>query len=195
MANLALESLRLVVRDLDEAELRWALIGGLAVSARAEPRFTRDVDVCVVVPDDATAEQSVLRLGRRGYGVLSIVEHQQAGRLATVRLAAPGVAGVVVDLLFASSGIEPEIVQDAEPLELLPGLVVRVARVPHLVVLKLLARDDRTRPQDGADLLALRGVLTHTDQADIRRLAQLVCARGFHRERDLVALADDYLAG
>ena len=62
MANLALESLRLVVRDLDEAELRWALIGGLAVSARAEPRFTRDVDVCVVVPDDATAERSVPQL-------------------------------------------------------------------------------------------------------------------------------------
>ena len=40
-----------VLRDLSDAfttqRQRFALVGGLAVSARAEPRFTRDVDVAV----------------------------------------------------------------------------------------------------------------------------------------------------
>jgi len=33
-----------------------ALVGGLAVSARAEPRLTRDVEVAVAVAGDAEAE-------------------------------------------------------------------------------------------------------------------------------------------
>ncbi len=36
--------------------LRWALIGGLAVAVRAEPRFTRDVDLAVAVADDRELE-------------------------------------------------------------------------------------------------------------------------------------------
>lgn len=39
------ESLRRLARDAAALQLQWALIGGFAVSARAEPRFTRDVDV------------------------------------------------------------------------------------------------------------------------------------------------------
>ena len=41
-------ALRRVTADLDRRRLGWALVGGFAVSARAEPRFTRDVDVAVV---------------------------------------------------------------------------------------------------------------------------------------------------
>jgi hypothetical protein len=40
---------------LEHAGARWALIGGLAVSTRIEPRFTRDIDLAVSVPDDASA--------------------------------------------------------------------------------------------------------------------------------------------
>ncbi|MBA3393554.1 MAG: hypothetical protein H0T89_12975 [Deltaproteobacteria bacterium] len=39
-----------------------ALIGGLAVSARTEPRFTRDIDVAVAVADDESAEAIVPEL-------------------------------------------------------------------------------------------------------------------------------------
>jgi len=135
-------------RDLADLGRRWALLGGLAVSARTEPRFTRDADLAVVVADDRDAERLVLALQQRAYRVVSAVEQEATGRLATVRLAPPGEAeqGVVIDLLFASSGIEPEIVAAAEPLETLPGLEVPVARLSHLIALKVLARDDRTRP-------------------------------------------------
>ncbi len=36
--------LRRARRLITEMRVPWALIGGLAVSVRAEPRFTRDVD-------------------------------------------------------------------------------------------------------------------------------------------------------
>ena len=90
--------------------------------------------------------------------------------------------------------IEPELVESAEPLELLPGVVAPVARAAHLVVLKLLARDDQSRPQDAADLVALRPRLTVADEGEVQRLAALVMERGYHRDRDLIGLAAAYLA-
>ena len=66
--------------------------------------------------------------------------------------------GIVVDLLFASSGIEPEIVAAAQPLEVVAELRVSVARTGHLIAMKLLARDDRHRPADADDLRALATV-------------------------------------
>ena len=44
--------LRQAAADLDAIGARWAVIGGLAVAFRAEPRFTKDVDVAVAVADD-----------------------------------------------------------------------------------------------------------------------------------------------
>jgi len=56
------------------------------------------------------------------------------------------------------------------------------------------ARNDETRPQDAIDLRVLRPLLTPTDHDEVRRLVSLVMARGFDRDRDLLALADEYLA-
>jgi len=63
--------------------------------------------------------------------------------------------GPVVDLLFASSGIKQVAVAEAEPIQLLPDLTVKVARTGHLVALKVLSRDDARRRQDFVDLRAL----------------------------------------
>lgn len=104
MTNAVLETLARLVADLDSLDVGWALVGGLAVSTRVEPRFTRDVDVVVVAGSDGDAEQGILRLQGLGYGVASLVEQEYLGRLATVRLLPPSGGGVVVDLLFASSG-------------------------------------------------------------------------------------------
>src|SRR5215472_6784291 len=69
--NVLSDALRQVASDLDRRKLRWALVGGFAVSARAEPRFTRDIDVAVAVSDDADSEDLVRLLlgdGRVGLG-------------------------------------------------------------------------------------------------------------------------------
>jgi hypothetical protein len=110
--------LRSVALDLADLHLRWALVGGLAVSARTEPRFTRDIDLVIAAAGDRDAEQAVHALQRRGYRVHALVEQEAASRLATARLVPRGEddAGIVLDVLFASSGIEPEIADAAEPL-------------------------------------------------------------------------------
>lgn len=66
--------LHAVALDLAALRLRWAVVGGLAVSARTEPRFTRDVDLVIAVSDDQGAEQAVHSLQRRGYHVHALEE-------------------------------------------------------------------------------------------------------------------------
>lgn len=102
---------------------------------------------------------------------------------------------VVVDLLFASSGVEPEIAAAADRLEILPGLEVPVATVGHLLVTMLLARDDDTRPQDAADLRALRAAAGSDDLNEARTTVALVTERGYARRRDLAAALRDLIDG
>jgi len=189
-------ALRDVASALDRLRHSWALVGGLAVSARGEPRFTRDIDLAVAVADDATAEALVHSLVGSGYRILASLDQEQVGRLATVRLEAPteGPAGVVVDLLFASSGIEAEVVRDAEVLEVLPGLRVPVARRGHLLTLKLLS-DSPGRPQDRVDIVALLREATPADLEEVRQLAVLISQRGYARGRDLLSSLEQYVRG
>lgn len=189
-------ALRGIASDLDVLHISWALVGGFAVSVRTEPRFTRDVDVAVLVDDDPAAERLVRSLINVGYRLDAIVEQDSVGRLATARMISPGAdrLGAVVDVLFATAGIESEIVAAAEVLEVLPGLLMPVATAGHLVVLKLLARDDETRPQDASDLRALHAVLGAADRAAARTAAELIVERGFARGRPLTALTEAFLA-
>lgn len=186
-------ALRRVAADLGALGQCWAVVGGLAVGARAEPRTTRDVDVAVAVATDAEAEALVHALQARGYKVWALVEQDATERLATARLSVPeaGSGGIVVDLLFASSGIEPDLVAAAEEIELVQSLTVPVARIGHLLALKVLARDDRQRPQDWDDIRALLREATDADIDEGRTALRLIVERGYHRGKRLLADLDE----
>jgi hypothetical protein len=181
------EGLLRLQADLNALGLRWALVGGVAVSIRAEPRTTRDLDVAVSVSGDQEAEKISFLLKLRGYTpepVQHFVETAD-GRLSMARLRLPGAeeAVVGVDLLFAFAGIEDEIVAGADMLELLPGVRVPVASVGHLIALKLLAGRDK----DWADA---RELWSRAHAADIqlaRHSLGLIESRGFQRGKDLSA--------
>ena len=166
------------------AEQRFALVGGLAVSARVEPRFTRDIDLAVAVTDDTEAEELVAHLRRSGYATVALVEQEATGRLATIRLQR-GEDAPTVDLLFASSGIEPETVAAAEPLTVLGDQPLPVARVPHLLAMKILSDDPVERPQDRMDAVSLINVATPEELERTEELLRLITSRGAHRDRDL----------
>lgn len=187
--------LRRLVRDLDDTGFRWALVGGLAVSARARPRFTNDVDLAVSVADDAEAEAVIFALART-YRVVACLEHEARSRLSTVRLLPPkqDEEGIVVDLLFASSGMEPELVAAATSLEVFEGLRLPVAAREHLLAMKVLAMDDVRRPQDRQDIVALIAQATPAELADVRGLLRIIEERGFNRDLDLDARLDVLLA-
>lgn len=185
--------------DLRTLGREWALVGGLAVSARAEPRTTRDVDVVLAAEGDAEAEEIIADLLSRGYGVEGQLEHTDSDRLAGMRLVSPAEPedGLVVDLLFASSGIEHEIIEAAEELEVVAGWSVPVARTGHLITLKVLAyRPDHPeqRPMDLHDALALLAVADDAELQLARDGLALIARRGFDRGKDLQSELDRLLA-
>lgn len=183
--------------DLKAIRAAWALVGGLAVSARAEPRTTRDIDAAIVVSDDREAEKVVVLLRGYGYFPETVLEHTEASRLSAVRLLRESEAeSIFTDLLFASSGIEREVVAEADVLEVLPGIFAPVAKTGHLLALKVLAlRPSRPleRPQDFADI---RELLIVADEDELRRGRQaleLISCRGFDRGKDLEAEFEEQL--
>jgi hypothetical protein len=175
-------ALRQIVADLNVVKARWALVGGLAVSARTIPRFTKDLDFAVAVASDAEAEDVVHRLGSHGYKPIEILEQDYVERLSGVRLAHSG-SDVVVDLLFASSGIENEVVASADHLEVLPRLTAPVATTGHLIALKVLAG----RSQDLTDLGYLIPAASSSELHAARAAVKLIQERGFNRGQDVVA--------
>ena len=170
-----------VLRDaaaiLAKAEARWALVGGLAVSARTEPRFTRDADIAVSVGSDTEAEDLVRRFGQAGYGIKAVVEQEAQDRLATARLLPPGEPeeGLVLDLLFASSGIEPELVA---------AVADRIGQTLVDYYRAMLAIDGVCAVLQGDDMGHRGGLLIsreHLEQYAVpwhKRLAEMVHARG-----------------
>lgn len=160
------------------------LVGGLAVSVRTFPRFTRDVDFTAAVANDAEAEALVFAAQRAGYVVEATLERLGSGRMATVRLRRGNEP--IVDLLFAACGIEAEIACAATSLIVL-GSPVPVATVGHLIAMKLISRDARKRPRDEEDLLALARVADDTEWARAADAVALIEVRGFARQRDLAA--------
>ena len=183
--------------QLDRLEVGWAVIGGLALAVRAEPRQTRDVDVAIAVADDAEAERIVRELVASGYrhAEAGVFEQKSQRRLATVRLLAPGAAGaarpVSVDLFFRSSCIEPELVAAADELEVLGGLSLPVASIGHLIALKVLAG----RAQDLADVDNLLRVARPEDLDRAKEALRLIEARGCQRDRDLQGALARHLGG
>ncbi len=163
---------------------RFALVGGLAVSVRAEVRFTRDVDIAVIVADDSEAELLTHDLRLAGYTAVASVEHETRHRLSTVRLMSP--SGVKVDLLFASSGIEVEIVDSATPIDFDGAGSVPVANAEELLAMKVLSMTD-SRLQDRIDAQRLLQFTPKLDITRVREHLARITSRGYAREQDLEA--------
>ena len=185
-----------IAENLADLDGSWALVGGLAVSSITRPRFTADVDLAVAVEDDLEAERIVRHLMEQGYRVAVTVEQDEVGRLATVRLVPPGDGhtGMMVDILFASSGIEREIVLASREIEIFDGLKIPTASTGHLLALKILSRDDIRRPQDASDIRALLENAQDDDLNEARDALELITARGFHRNRDLQVSLEEAIA-
>lgn len=177
-------ALAAAANDIAAEGKRFALVGGLAVSVRAEVRFTRDVDLAVAVDDDTDAESLVYALKSRGYTTIASVEHEAQSRLATIRLRSP--QGVKVDLLFASSGIERETIERATIVPLPSVGALPIARAEELLSLKVLSMSDE-RLQDRIDARNLLRVNADLDLDCVRENLRLVAERGYARRQDLLA--------
>ena len=192
--NPVFRSLRRVHKDLVTQKAKFALVGGLAVSARGHSRYTADVDIAVAVSSDAESEYLVAALICGGYHVRTLLEQDATGRLATVRLIGPvqTTPEVIVDLLFASCGIEREIVAKADTLEVSRGVRVPVASLGHLIAMKVLS-ESSARLQDQTDLIKLIENAADSELEHARYALLLITERGFNRDRDLLASLEEFI--
>ncbi len=192
----SLESaLRRIPGDMRKVNVRWALVGGFAVSTYAGGRATVDIDVALALDSDSDIDRVVFQLTGLGYQPGVVLEDAETGKAATVRMFAPGPQspGIYVDLLVNTSGIEGEVVAAARPRVLRPGIEMPVASLGHLLALKSLSeRDDRL--QDRIDLQNLLTVASSTDIALAYESADLITERARARNKDLRATLDRYIA-
>ncbi|NJL26729.1 MAG: nucleotidyl transferase AbiEii/AbiGii toxin family protein [Thermoanaerobaculia bacterium] len=176
-----------VGKDLQELGIRWALVGGIAVSLRSEPRTTRDLDIAVATRSNRETDNLIRDLAARGYRRMEPDQHRAhrvTGRVAMDRLLTPkeNVEGVAVDLLFSFSGIEEEIVEAADLVEVSPGHSLPVATRGHLMALKVLAG----RLQDKADFSNLLEEADARDLMEAELAAELIDRRGLHPNRQVL---------
>jgi predicted nucleotidyltransferase len=190
-----LAQLRQAYTDLCALDGRCALVGGFAYGLHVEPRMTKDLDFAIGVNDDKEAEDLMRVLHRRGYQIAQLLEHAELGRLSTLRLRLPQstAATADVDLLFASCGIEPEIVNDAIEFVIAGAGTIRVARIGHLIAMKLLSESDE-RPNDRSDLHGLARAATKSELDAARHAVHLIESRAFHRGRDLPTALERLIA-
>ena len=142
------EELRSIAGALDAAGVRYALVGGVAVSIYATPRATEDIDVLVSSDDIEPAIAALSPLGFRAPGPPFAVA---GGRLRIARvLKVDGADLLPVDLLAPVDPALMPLLADRVVHDV-GGRPVAVVGLASLRVLKRLRRS----PQDMADLDAL----------------------------------------
>jgi hypothetical protein len=136
------------VRFLESQGIGYALIGGLAISVRAMPRATVDVDL-VIAADVERALSLVESLPNSDFAPLfdGVEEVVQSAFILPLRHRR---TNVKVDVAIGLSGFELAAINRAEPMDL-AGLTVSVATAEDLLIMKVLS----DRPQDDQDARGL----------------------------------------
>ena len=88
------------------------------------------------------------------------------------------------DLIFATCGVEREIVASAERVELFPGEWVTTATAESMVAMKILSATAK-RPRDLGDLQAMLRENPTLDDSRVASLLQAIEVRGYSRGQDL----------
>ena len=160
--DVLLDALGALARWLREADVPYALIGGIAVGLQAVPRFTQDIDAVVWTADDRWAE--LVALGERFAIRPRIGDVLGFARRSRVLLLAHE-SGVPIDVSCGALPFEQDLVERAELFDVGP-FSVRVASAEHLIVTKAIAN----RPRDRVDIENLLRVFPDLDTTRARQV-------------------------
>jgi hypothetical protein len=141
---------------LNDADVPWALGGGLACWARGGPETEHDVDFLVRPEDAERAQQALAKAGLRpetppeGW-LLKAYDH-----------------GVLVDLIFSPQGgpVDDDLLERAEALEV-HAMRMPVARLEDVLVQKLLALNEQ-EPDFSSVLELARSLREQVDWDEVR---------------------------
>jgi hypothetical protein len=136
------------VAIVEAAGVEWAVMGGCARNAYAEPRATRDVDL-VVAADPARFAALERELAAHGFTRGSSVgdASEPVPDLVLYR----DTAGRRLDILFAHTAFERSALARRRTLTAFSSLRAHVVSAEDLIIYKLIA----DRPQDRADIAAV----------------------------------------
>ena len=166
------------VAVLEARGMRCALIGGLAVSLRGQPRMTVDVDLVVL----ATVEEA-LQLVHELDGTCFAPLFPGVEEVVTKSFILPlrhRSTGIRVDLAIGMSGFEQRAVHRATPVTI-GGTRIPVVSIEDLLVMKALAG----RPQDDQDIRGL--VAAQRDVIDWSACLELAEKLGEAADLDIVS--------
>lgn len=139
-----LEATAEVTSYLDERQVPYAIIGGMAVQYWGEARQTGDVDVVVLVPTEETpgfVEAAVQRFKPR---IQDAVGFALANRVLLIYAS----SGTPVDISLGIPGYEEEAVGRAVSVDLPRGRAIRIISAEDLIIHKCIAG----RPRDIEDV-------------------------------------------
>jgi len=145
-----------VARALSQAEIPYALIGGIAVGIHSQvPRATQDVDVAV--PSTAARDSIISALEVAGFELVGQFAHS-----LNLRHASGERVQAAIDPAF------DEMIERAEEV-LVGGVVIRIVTAPDLLAMKERAAADPARRRskalrDQADIELLRGDVPDPDE-------------------------------
>lgn len=117
------------------------LIGGIAVSQLSQPRATADIDLLVMLDNDAQIDALQREAGSCGFAprIRDAVPFARQNRVLLLRHAATGIA---VDLALGSLPFEKELVERSA-LHAVGDLQLPLPTVEDLIVLKAVAHRER----------------------------------------------------
>jgi hypothetical protein len=140
-------------KQLSEANIASAVIGGLAVAVWGEPRLTRDVDVKVSLQRDQGA--SLISLLKSNYLFLSDAPIQTLQQIGVLFI--KDATDLRLDLLLADTPFDIQVIQRAQPVEVQPNQTLTVCTPEDLILYKMIS----TRPRDQEDV---RGIVRRQQQ-------------------------------
>lgn len=186
------QAIREVIRFLENKNLDYSLIGGLAVSFRTIERATKDIDFIVAVSSQADVEKVIRMFLEIGFSVETLMEKKETKEIATVRLLNPKFPNVYLDLLFNATGIEKEIVETSELVSILPDVEVNIASISALIAMKVLSSDKDKRLQDIIDLQHLINEASDRELEQADSYVKLIMQRKYNAGQDLQEKFNDF---
>ena len=137
-----------IIPAFNQAGVRYAVVGGVAMAFHVEPRFTKDIDF-LVLPEDLNPVDSALQ--SLGYFESSVPWNFKSSNMTLHRfMKTEGEDFLIVDILIGNAPEHRKIIDEAVFDETAAG-TVRLAGKEHLIRLKQARNSDQ-------------------DQIDIRRL-------------------------
>ncbi len=163
-AELPLAAIRDMLRWFKSAKISGVVIGGVAISMQAQPRYTRDLDA-LVVADQSRWPAFVASAAKFGFSgrIPHILDFARTSRMLLVQHDA---SGIPLDISLGALDFEVEVIRRAVFFKL-GRLQVPVAGPEDLIIMKAVAG----RPQDLADI---DNILAAHPRLDVARIRQML---------------------